>query len=65
MRQPVFFSLPSLDYFMYDVKMLNLAFFELIYGPLEFEFGRVLFTFHKVIVGNNNHERLKDHTFTF
>ena len=33
---------------MYDVKMLNLAFFELIYGPLEFEFRRVLFTFDKV-----------------
>ena len=35
MRQPVYFSLPSLDYYMYDVKMLNFTFYELGYGPLE------------------------------
>ena len=33
---------------MYDVKMLNFTFYELGYGPLEFEFRRVLFTFDKV-----------------
>ena len=60
MSQPVlYFSLPSLDYFIWDGKVSNFAFYgsnnkilflltELRYDPVEFNFRRVLPIFDKV-----------------